>query len=181
MSFRSVLFLLLGAVAVMLALLQSRDSEQDALARAGSSSVIIAPTEVGTTPVPVSPPVQNGPGVTISRSDDGHFRSEVRINGRSVSMMLDSGASLVTLTEADAAAAGIYPAASAFTGRARTAGGEVPFAQVSIDRIALGGIERRNVAAAVVRGNMLPQSLLGQSFLGQVAEVRIADGEMRLR
>jgi aspartyl protease family protein len=181
MSIRSALFLLLGAVAVTLAIFQSNDSERGALAEAGSSSVIIAPADTGTPVAASAPPPANGPGVTIKRGADGHFRGDVSVNGHSIAMLLDSGASLVTLTERDAATAGVFPAPNAYTGRARTAGGEVPFAQVTIDRITLGGIERRNVPAAVMQGDALPQSLLGQSFLGQVAEVRIADGEMRLR
>ena len=145
--------------------------------------MIVAPADVpgGGAPSPAASISPSGPGVTIIRGVDGHFRSDVAVNGRRIAMLIDSGASLVTLTERDAQAAGINPAPTSFTGRARTAGGEVPFARITIDRLTLGGIERRNVDAAVMRGNALPQSLLGQSFLGQVAEVRIADGAMQLR
>ncbi|MFM6852852.1 MAG: TIGR02281 family clan AA aspartic protease [Sphingopyxis sp.] len=126
-------------------------------------------------------PTSGGAAVTLLRDGDSHFRAGMMVNGRPITMLVDSGATLVVLTQADAQAAGITPAAADYTGRARTAGGEVAMAPVTIDRITLGGIERRNVAAAVMPGNALGQSLLGQSFLGQLAEVSIADNRMRLR
>jgi aspartyl protease family protein len=84
------------------------------------------------------------------------------------------------LTEADAALAGIRPAPGDYSGSARTAAGAVPVAPVLIERLSVGGIEQRNVAAVVVRGGALPQSLLGQSFLSGVGEVRISGDRMDL-
>lgn len=117
----------------------------------------------------------------LRRDADSHFRASVTVNGRPLTMLVDSGASLVVLTEADARTAGIYVSAADFTATAQTAGGEVRMAPVMIDRLSLNGIERRNVAAAVAPAGLLGQSLLGQSFLGQLTEVTIRDDVMRLR
>lgn len=131
------------------------------------------------TPRPVTAPA-NG-AAEIARDDDSHFRADVTVNGRPLKMLVDSGASLVVLTEADARAVGLFLNPSDFTDSASTAGGTVKVAPVVIERLALGGIERRNVRAAVVPGALLSQSLLGQSFLGQLTEVSIRDDVMRLR
>jgi len=117
----------------------------------------------------------------LRRDDDSHFRASVTVNGRPVMMLVDSGASLVVLTEADARSVGIYLNPSDYSATAQTANGEVKMAPVMIDRMAINGIERRNVQGAVVQAGLLNQSLLGQSFLGQLAEVSIRDDVMRLR
>lgn len=123
----------------------------------------------------------SAPGSALTRDGDSHFRADVMVNGHRLRMLVDSGASLVVLTEADARAAGLFLSPSDYTDSASTAGGTVKVAPVVIDRLVLGGIERRNVRAAVVPGGLLSQSLLGQSFLGQLAEVSIRDDVMRLR
>ena len=116
----------------------------------------------------------------LHRDADSHFRASVSVNGRPLTMLVDSGASLVVLTEADARTVGIYLGPSDYTATADTAGGPVKMAPVVIERIAINGIERRNVPGAVVPGGLLNQSLLGQSFLGQLSEVTIRDDVMRL-
>lgn len=117
----------------------------------------------------------------LRRDADSHFRAAATVNGRPLTMLVDSGASLVVLTEADARTVGIYLGPSDYTATADTAGGPVKMAPVVIERISVNGIERRNVPGAVVPAGLLSQSLLGQSFLGQLAEVTIRDDVMRLR
>lgn len=119
-------------------------------------------------------------GVVVARGHEGHFTTQATINGATIPMVIDSGASLVVLRREDALAAGISVFPSEFTGTAQTAGGTVKTKRVMLDRIGIAGIERRNVAAAVVDAN-LPTSLLGQSFLAQLNEVRMAGDEIILR
>lgn len=149
-----------------------------------------APSAVATAiaPVPAPPRAQpsrpsssSGPGVTLVRDADSHFRALVSVNGQQFPMLVDSGASLIALTQADARRAGINPPPSAYTAIALTAGGEVRTAPVTIARISIGGIERRNVAAAVMPASALDQSLLGQSFLTTLTEVQIRGDRMALR
>lgn len=132
-------------------------------------------------PAAAAPQATMAGAIVLSRSDDSHFRADMTVNGRPVRMLVDSGASIVVLRESDARAAGIQVDASAFTGSAMTAGGQVAVAPVMIERLAIGSIERRNVPAAIMQGDALPESLLGQSFLNQLAEVRTVDGTMQIR
>ena len=126
-------------------------------------------------PAPSAPPAF--PGRTVTRAPDGHFYVEAQVNGAHVRFIVDTGASVVALTPADAQRAGI--ALPAIRARARGAGGAIEVIPVTIDRIALGQIEARDVRAAVAEE--LPASLLGQSFLSEIGGVEISGDRMVLR
>ncbi len=119
--------------------------------------------------------------VTIPRSQDSHFRTRVNVNGAEIDMLVDSGATAVVLTRADAERAGIMVGGeSDFTGTARTANGDVRLKPVTLSRVSIGGIERRDVQAAVL-DQQDGTSLLGQSFLSKVDHVTIGGDVMTLQ
>lgn len=118
--------------------------------------------------------------VVLRRAPDSHFYAEAQVNGATVRFLVDSGASAVVLTRADAQRAGIGTQPGEFTARAMSANGEVRLKPVKLDRLAIGPVAANNVEAMVAE-NDLGVSLLGQSFLARVAKVEIAEGEMRLR
>ncbi len=182
MSLRPYLSLFLSIAIAALAVPLLAKAAQQWLDRPGPQvqSVAEPPSAPMPAPLPVAPPPP-GIAVTIARSGDSHFRADASINGFPVAMLVDSGASLVVLTPADARAAGIMLSPADFTGSARTASGDAPTANVVIDRLSVGGIERRQVRAAVMQGDVLPQSLLGQSFLATLAEMRVEGDAMTLR
>jgi len=153
----------------------SSDSE------AGDATIdVTTPSGQPQSEAPAAPRAVSGDGVVVARGPEGHFTTQVVVNGAAFPMVIDSGASLVVLRREDALAAGISVFPSEFTGTAQTAGGPVKTKRVVLARISVAGIERRNVVAAVVDAE-LPTSLLGQSFLAQLNEVRIADDTMILR
>ncbi|MGJ8536107.1 MAG: retropepsin-like aspartic protease family protein [Parasphingopyxis sp.] len=117
---------------------------------------------------------------TTIRADDGHFYADVRINGATSRMLIDTGATSVILSRADAQRAGIQARPGEFTAIARTAGGQIALKPVTINQIALGPVDTRNVPAMVAESD-LPVSLLGQSFLERVGTVEISGDELRLR
>lgn len=117
---------------------------------------------------------------TTRRAADGHFYADVRINGATSRMLIDTGASSVILSRADAQRAGIQARPGEFTATAQTAGGQIALKPVTIDRIALGPVDSRNVRAMVAETD-LPVSLLGQSFLERVGTVEISADELTLR
>jgi aspartyl protease family protein len=99
------------------------------------------------------------------------------VNGALVHFMIDTGASIVALTRADAQRAGI--SLSGDRAEAMGAGGSVEVVPVTIDRLAIGPLEARGVRGAVA--DQLPVSLLGQSYLEQVGSVEIRGDRMVLR
>ncbi|MGL4395697.1 MAG: retropepsin-like aspartic protease family protein [Hyphomicrobium sp.] len=109
--------------------------------------------------------------MTIQANDNGHFETEIEINGRSIDVMVDTGATLVALTYEDAERAGLFLSASDFTHGVRTANGVAKVAPVQLDEITLGDITVRNVRGAVSEPGKLHKTLLGMSFLGRLTRV----------
>ena len=118
--------------------------------------------------------------VRLGRSGDSHFYADTRVDGASIKMMVDSGASVVALTRRDAEAVGIDVDGLPVVGMARTAGGEVPMRVVMLDSVEVGGIEVRDVQTAVIDADM-GVSLLGQSFLSKLDAVNVEGDMMTLR
>jgi aspartyl protease family protein len=107
--------------------------------------------------------------VVIVRSIDGHFAVQARVDDMPLTLMVDTGASFVTLTTDDAARIGVDVDALRFTVPIRTANGMIRAAPIRLDRLAVGSIERRDVSALVAPSPSLDQSLLGMSFLNTLA------------
>lgn len=115
----------------------------------------------------------------LPRRADGHFYAAISIGGRDAEMLVDTGASVIALTAADARALGVDWREDDVVPVARGASGTVWGVPVRLERVRLGDIEVSGVEAVVVpRG--LPISLLGQSFLGRVGRVEIANDKMVL-
>ncbi|UKK84228.1 retroviral-like aspartic protease family protein [Sphingopyxis sp. BSN-002] len=118
--------------------------------------------------------------VRLGRSGDSHFYADTEVNGTSIRMMVDSGASIIALTRRDAEAIGIDVDRLPVAGTAKTAGGDVPMRVVMLDSVDVDGIEVRHVEAAVVDADM-GVSLLGQSYLSKLDAVNVEGDTMTLR
>src|SRR3546814_19960948 len=81
---------------------------------------------------------------------DGHFYADAQVGAATVHFLIDTGATAVALSRADAQRAGISPRAGEFTGTARPANGTVPLKPVTNDRIRIGPPGARHAAAAVL-------------------------------
>jgi aspartyl protease family protein len=121
-----------------------------------------------------------GPVDSLSYPADanGHVMVEAEIDGTPLRLLVDTGASLVSLTLADARAAGIAPDSLAFTGRAMTANGTTGLAPVIVHEIRIGQLVVTNVPAAVFQN--LDVSLLGMSFLTRLRSYRMDDGRFTI-
>ncbi|WP_187430388.1 hypothetical protein ROLI_019530 [Roseobacter fucihabitans] len=117
--------------------------------------------------------------IIVPRSPDGHYYIAAEINGAPVRFVLDTGATEIVLTRADASAAGLHPEDLNFTGRAMTANGEVRTAPVRLDTLRLGPAIDQHVTAVVNSGEM-SQSLLGMSYLQRWGKIEISGGELTL-
>lgn len=117
--------------------------------------------------------------VELSRNEDGHFYADVAINGATVHMLVDTGASAVALSRDDARTAGIATSIGMNDVVGEGADGEVHGEYVKIDRMTLGSKEVDGLEGIVL--NSGGQSLLGQSFLAKFASVEIHGDTMVLR
>ncbi len=117
--------------------------------------------------------------VQLQRGYGGHFHADASINGRTIPVLVDTGATLVALSYEDAQAAGISVAAGDFRYVSQTANGQAKFARVTLDQVRIGNVSVRNVAAAVSQPGRLGTTLLGMSFLGQL-RMEMKDGVLVL-
>ena len=119
--------------------------------------------------------------VAITRNGDGHFAVRAGVNGVPMTLLVDTGASLVTLTPDDATAIGIDAATLRFTMPIQTANGMIQAAPITIERLTIGSIERRGVRALVAPPGTLEESLLGMSFLNSLSGYSISGDRLVLR
>lgn len=106
--------------------------------------------------------------VSIPRGRDGHFHADATINGRTLSVLVDTGATAVVLSYEDAIAAGISVGAGDYRYVSNTANGQARFARIILDHVRIGDVSVRNVEAAVSQPGRLKTTLLGMSFLGHL-------------
>jgi aspartyl protease family protein len=111
--------------------------------------------------------VESGRATTTLIADSsGHFATLGSINGASVRFLVDTGATLVSMSVEDARRAGVNYLAGQ-RAYSQTANGVTPIYKVRLDRVKVGDITLTNVEGAV-HGSGLPVVLLGMSFLGQL-------------
>jgi aspartyl protease family protein len=132
---------------------------------------------------PVQPPAPtpaDSRSVTVPRNAHGHFQVDGRVDGRRLTFMVDTGASVIALTASDAASLGIHPAEREFTVLVKTANGTVRAAPVELDRVEIADLTVHNVAAMVLPEGALSDNLLGMSFLSRLHRWEFADGKLVL-
>jgi len=108
----------------------------------------------------------------------GHVIVDAVVNGASMRLLVDTGASLVTLTPADARAAGITPGELVFNHRVSTANGSTRMAPVTLREVRIGQLSIYDVSAAVLEN--LNISLLGMSFLARLKSYEMRDGKLTI-
>ena len=116
----------------------------------------------------------------VRAQPDGHFYVDTLADGQEVRFLVDTGASVVALSPADAARLGHDRRRLDFSRRLHTAGGIVRAAPVLIRSLELGDIRLANVRA-LVNEEALPHSLLGVNVLERLGSYEVRDGVLTLR
>ena len=106
--------------------------------------------------------------ISISPDPLGQYRIQGSINGFYVGFLVDTGASLVAVSERQAKEMGINYLKSSERAAVVTAQGQANAYLVELDNVVVGGIEAHNVRAAVIPGDYPVEVLLGMSFLRKV-------------
>ena len=130
---------------------------------------------------PIARQTGDGATVTVMRSDDGHFNVTANVEGVGVDFLVDTGASLMTLTARDAARVGIDPARLVFSTPIETANGRTFAAPIRIAELAIGPIVEHQVHALVAEDGALAQSLLGMNVLDALASFEFSGDRLTLR
>jgi aspartyl protease family protein len=116
--------------------------------------------------------------VAIPADDLGQYRIRGAINNHYVDFLIDTGASVVALSSAQAEALGINYRQGQ-RGSVQTAQGNAESYFMNLKQITVAGITAHNVQAAIITGQYPVDILLGMSFLKQVS-IRESGGVMTL-
>jgi aspartyl protease family protein len=119
--------------------------------------------------------------IRVDRSAAGDFNVRVQVNGASLPMLIDTGASSVVLTLDAARAAGLPVDLLKYDITIETAKGRSHAAAVVLDQIRIGNIVQKRVPALIVRQGDLRMSLLGMSFLQRLESFELRGTQMVLR
>ena len=127
----------------------------------------------GGKPAPaVAPPAAAAAAVTaadsprptvLEREDNGHFFTVADVNGEPIRMVVDTGATSIALTTADAKRIGVNFDSGSFEVVGTGASGDIRGQEVLLDDVVLDGKRVSGIHALVLEG--LTISLLGQNFL----------------
>jgi aspartyl protease family protein len=112
--------------------------------------------------------------VTLAADPRGHFFVDAIVNDQPMRFVVDTGASVVVLSGADAVRLGLDWRKGP-RGKMQTANGATTGYLVKLEKVRVGGIELRNVDGVVVEQGLGSFGLLGMSFLNRVEMRR--DGE----
>lgn len=184
---RLLYFVLLGAAVIGTLIIQSRGRRGAAAQQLAIWGLIFIGviagiglwSDIAKTVIPQEATISPGGAISVPRGPDGHYHVTLRIGGVPVRFMVDTGASDMVLTPADAKRVGIDPARLAFVGTATTANGQVATARVKLHDVTLGPVTDPVVTAEV---NQVPMasSLLGMSYLQRFGKIEIAGDHMVL-
>ncbi|MEP6982412.1 MAG: TIGR02281 family clan AA aspartic protease [Sphingomicrobium sp.] len=122
-------------------------------------------------------PVAEGGEVRIPIADDGHFWVQASVNGRSGRFLIDSGASVTTVSRDTAQSSGVP-----MDGRrsvVETANGAAPIIQASADRLEVGSIARTDFPVDINERD--ETNVLGMNFLSSLNGWRVEGNYLILR
>lgn len=125
--------------------------------------------------------VEGERSVRIRRRPDGHFVAKTQVNGVSLNMLIDTGASTVVLKPADAQKLGIDVDKLRYSVPVQTANGTTYAAHVRLRSLTLGPISLTDVEALVAKPGALKENLLGMSFLSRLRSYEFSGDFLTLR
>ena len=117
----------------------------------------------------VGTPIQVGEELRIPMADDGHFWVEASVNGQEAPFLVDSGASVTTISRATANAAGIE--SDMRIALVETANGTVQMKRARAGRFSVGSIQREDFSVQV--NDHDNSNVLGMNFLSSLRGWRV--------
>jgi aspartyl protease family protein len=104
----------------------------------------------------------------LTKDRDGHFWAQASVDGKAVRFLVDTGATAVSLSMADAQRLGIDTSKLTYDYSVITADGRTRAASVKLASVAIAGVKVHDVDALVIEKG-LENSLLGMSYLGRLS------------
>ena len=107
---------------------------------------------------------RNRTALKIYPNSSGMYYTDGKINGHKLRFLVDTGATMVTMSGRQARSLEI-DYTRGIRSAAQTAAAIVPVWQVQLESVSVGGIGVRDVTAVVIEGDQPTDVLLGNSFL----------------
>ena len=178
-------FAVIGVVGVLAA---AASAQAVILIGHSQASSNLRPAQVIAEEVAAAP--AGGSPAEVVKSADGHYWADANVNGKAVHLLVDTGATAVALTPADAARLaltlddakrlGFQPASLDYAYSVTTANGPARAAKVTLASVSVAGAEISNVDALVIDKG-LQTSLLGMTYLGRLSQFEATPSAMILR
>ncbi len=122
-------------------------------------------------------PVESGEELRIAMRDDGHFWVTASVNGQEAPFLVDSGASITTISPTLADASALERGMRVAT--VETANGTVQMAIAKAGRFEVGSIARDDFTVHVNRSDNV--NVLGMNFLSSLSSWRVEGNTLVLR
>ena len=117
----------------------------------------------------------------LKAGQNGHFFVKAEINGSSVNVLVDTGASAVALSYEDARDIGLHPGNLDYDVPVSTANGMAKAARVTLDEVEIDGVRVSDVQGMVMPEGVMRGSLLGMSYLSKLRSFKVEDGVLYLK
>lgn len=118
-----------------------------------------------------------GGELRIAMAEDGHFWVNGELNGQPVRFLVDSGATVTTISRETAERVGIEP--SGHAARVQTANGNVFVDRGRAGTLKLGPIERSDIGVAIARGETI--NVIGMNLLSTLSRWSVENRMLVLR
>ena len=174
-----IFFILLGMIALGAIVPEMMVNNRNLSLSAGKDTIGVKnAADPAQTPEPEA--VSSG-SVKLKAGPGGHFVAEFKMNGKSVTALVDTGASTVAINRSTAKRLGIQVSPSDFVYGVSTANGNTKAARAIIREIQIGRVKVRNVEAMVLDDKALDGTLLGMTFLSRLESFSVTDGDLVLK
>jgi aspartyl protease family protein len=123
--------------------------------------------------------IDNNGSVRIPKSEDGHFWADATLNGKPVRLLVDSGATITSLSLETARSANVDVSGSGFPVFIETANGTVKAQRATVASFNIGPIERKEFSITVSE-SFGDTNVVGMNFLSTLDSWRVEGDELLL-
>lgn len=128
-----------------------------------------------------SPSIQLYALTEIKGGQNGHYMINASINSQTISVLVDTGASVVALSYEDAERVGLHPHSLTYDVPVATANGSAKAARAKLSKVEIDSVRVDDVDALVMPQGALEGTLLGMSFLSRLSSFKSENGTLTLK
>ncbi|MEP6827065.1 MAG: TIGR02281 family clan AA aspartic protease [Aestuariivirga sp.] len=117
----------------------------------------------------------------IKGGQNGHYVIDASINSQRITVLVDTGASVVALSYDDAERVGLHPHSLTYDVPVATANGATKAARAKLSKVEIDNVRVDDVDALVMPQGALEGTLLGMSFLSRLSSFKSENGTLTLK